>query len=419
VLGPEGRSVIVCVPKGAAMSERSERADERLDALMASMSPVSEAQVDGLPISRSERDLLEGIMSGTTAEPIEPDGGEPSPEPPLILEPAARRARRRPHRQLIGAIGAAAVIAVVVAAFASRQPRSDPSVQADDPSVQAEDAAPGALPHLVVDLPGWHMDSIESYDETEGSMTFVDSGPGEQRWIMVKWAPASEPQSVNPGDEVLATRQVTGADAVVSRTTYVGEDPPWGDDGDPYQAAWRLDGFSLTAMGIVEREDEFVEVLAAIRKVELDVWTDALPPTVIWSGDQAVIDAMLVDVPLPPGFDSSGLLDARLQTREEVRGLVAQAVACGWVESWIAATDAGDAAGVQRAVDVMAGSGDWAIVKEADPEADQLNGQLRQLRYDEIRTIAEAMPTDAVIPLDGGPGMKVRELYANWLECHH
>jgi hypothetical protein len=165
-------------------------------------------------------------------------------------------------------------------------------------------------------------------------------------------------------------------------------------------------------------EDEFVQVLSALRRVELEPWLDTLPPTVIWPGDQAVIDAMLADVPLPPGFDPSGLLDEQVRSRDVVRGEVAQAVACGWVESWIAATDAGDAAGVQRAVDAMAGSGDWAIVKEPDPEADQLNGQLRQLQYDEIRMIAEAMPTDAVIPLDGGPGMKVRDLYANWLDCH-
>jgi hypothetical protein len=412
--------------------------DDRLDTLMASMSPVTDAQVADLPLAGLERDLLEAIMSeapaGLTAprdgdrrpldRPSNADAqaGDRSSEPPLLLGPVARAARRPPRPVLIGAIGAAAVIAVVVAAFASRQPRSDPSVQADDPSVQVDgspvDAGPGALPQLVVDLPGWHMDSIESYNETEGNMVFVDSRPDTMIGISVEWAPASKHEGEGTNEEVLPSRQVTGVEAVVSRSTHVVGDGPSGEL-HPYEATWTLDGFSLRAHGAYGSEDEFFEMLTALRRVEREPWLDTVPPNVVWPGDQSVTDAMLVDIPLPPGFDPATLVSNLVRSREAVRGEVAQAVACGWVESWIAATDAGDAAGVQRAVDVMAASGDWPIVKEPDPEADQLNGQLRQLKYDSIRTIADAMPTDAVIPLDGGQGMKVRELYANWLNCHH
>jgi len=38
-------------------------------------------------------------------------------------------------------------------------------------------------------------------------------------------------------------------------------------------------------------------------------------------------------------------------------------VACGWVESWIAARAAGDPAGAQRALEAIEASGDWPIVQ--------------------------------------------------------
>jgi hypothetical protein len=43
---------------------------------------------------------------------------------------------------------------------------------------------------------------------------------------------------------------------------------------------------------------------------------------------------------------------------------VTGAVACGWLDQWVTATDAGDEAAAQRAVDAMATSHHWAILKE-------------------------------------------------------
>jgi hypothetical protein len=403
--------------------------DTQVDVLVASTSSISDRQVADLPLAGLERDLVEAILSGAPAEQALPGGGGLSPEPPpLLLEAYTKRPRRHPHRALVGVVAAAAIVAVVVAALPSRAPRSGPSDQADEVPLEVVDAAPGSFPQLLLDLAGWHVESIEPYSDTKGSMTFIDSRSDGTTGLVVLWAPASEHEVPSEASsevssefsvtEVLSARQVTGVEAVVTRSVFVAETRPDSRQMDVYEATWLLDGFSLRAFGGFTSENEFVQVLTALREVERDPWLDALPPTLIWPDDQAVIDAMLVDVPLPPGFDASALLEERVRSREVVRGEVAQAVACGWVESWISATDAGDAAGVQQAVDAMAGSRDWAIVKEADPEADQLNGQLRQLKYDSIRTIAEAMPTDAVIPLDGGPGMRVRELYANWLNCH-
>jgi hypothetical protein len=59
---------------------------------------------------------------------------------------------------------------------------------------------------------------------------------------------------------------------------------------------------------------------------------------------------------LPPGFDA-----AVLQGTDSVsdRYQVADTVACDWIESWLAATGAGEAARASEAVDAMASSRHW------------------------------------------------------------
>jgi hypothetical protein len=45
-------------------------------------------------------------------------------------------------------------------------------------------------------------------------------------------------------------------------------------------------------------------------------------------------------------------------------------VACTWIDQWLTATAAGDAAAADEAAAAMSGSHDWAILEEMDEEGD-------------------------------------------------
>jgi hypothetical protein len=72
---------------------------------------------------------------------------------------------------------------------------------------------------------------------------------------------------------------------------------------------------------------------------------------------------MLRGVPLPPGFDASALeAESELANHYEFGQAVAGAVACGWLESWSAATGSGDEAGARQAVEAMSGARRWPVL---------------------------------------------------------
>jgi hypothetical protein len=68
---------------------------------------------------------------------------------------------------------------------------------------------------------------------------------------------------------------------------------------------------------------------------------------------------------VPPGFDATALQsEDSIADHSSLAVKVGNAVACSWAESWIAARAAGDQAAAQRAVDAMAGSADWPIIRK-------------------------------------------------------
>lgn len=91
-----------------------------------------------------------------------------------------------------------------------------------------------------------------------------------------------------------------------------------------------------------------------------------MPASVVKSPNRAaVVRAMLADIPLPPGFDSTRLENGTIVSdRYQLGAQVTGAVACGWIHRWAAARKRGDRATARQAVAAMQTSRGWKILQE-------------------------------------------------------
>jgi hypothetical protein len=116
--------------------------------------------------------------------------------------------------------------------------------------------------------------------------------------------------------------------------------------------------------GGLDSRAEYEALLRSLRQVDVDTWLAAMPQSVV-SPDvrSAVVARMLRGVPLPPGFDLATLKgEDSVLNHYQLAVKVAGMVSCGWVESWLAATKAGDGSQAREAVEAMATSHHWPMM---------------------------------------------------------
>jgi hypothetical protein len=256
-----------------------------------------------------------------------------------------------------------------------------------------------AAPRLLVDEPGWEVTRADELSVDYGEMTLAN---GDRR-LDLKWLPAGQYQHAvdKRAAEMddLATAPAGGAEARVFR--YPGT--------NDYVAVWLLGDYTVEARGLAADADAFRATLASLHEVDVDTWLSAMPESVIAPARQAeVIDEMLAGIPVPPGFDSTAIQATEaVRERYHLGAQVAGAVACAWIERWVAARDAGDEAAAREAVEAMATARTWPVLLEMDDEGD----------YPEaIWEYAAAMATNGDVAA-GRPGMKVGETYRTALGC--
>ncbi|MGB3735762.1 MAG: hypothetical protein WA964_12440 [Ilumatobacter sp.] len=159
-------------------------------------------------------------------------------------------------------------------------------------------------------------------------------------------------------------------DVVTTRTvgeTEVGSEPQ--EQPDEFRVNWRLGDWSFYAMAEnFESEQAFDEALLAIQVVN-ELTPGAGGELVTPANRAEVVDALLVDVPIPPDFDAQ-VLREQLGSRDRYQEIarVSSAVTCGWLDIWFDAQDAGDPAAGQPAVDALATASDWAMLVEIDDQ---------------------------------------------------
>jgi hypothetical protein len=216
-----------------------------------------------------------------------------------------------------------------------------------------------ANPRLLVTAPGWSIIHADSFEVESGGLTYRYKnepayGPAGRR-LTEAWHSAR--------DYPLIMREL-GRDATAEPSTVLGR------RATTFHAnGGRTDLTVLPPQGAVFVEisaspSDSATVLRSLRAVSVDRWLAAMPPEVVQpTSRSSVIAAMLDSVPLPPGFDLAALeTESHLTSRFELGRSVADAVACGWLESWSAAKRSGDDATAQQAVEGMSGARRWPVL---------------------------------------------------------
>jgi hypothetical protein len=331
--------------------------------------------------------------------------------------PLAGRPRHRARRRLAVVATAAALLAGAVLWQQSRPDDHGETVVADDQEVVE------TTPRLLIDRPGWSIgwadqDTMSYYNGTAVLRLDWSAGdaPSDHEATVAALTESVERAGALPlpagSASVLTPFEVMGREAFATRISNLDDGDPDAPVEDVYDVAWVLDDFAIHLNATIAPEEDFVHLVSSLRQVDMDTWLAAMPHRVIQpNGQRQAVDEMLTDVPLPPGIDLSAFRtdNESIEDRASVAIELTNAVACGWFDTWAAATDAGDAAGAGRAVEAMATSRSWPIVVEGD-----VDGQFGMLP---IWELAAAMPTNAVTQYSNGQIGTPRDLYVDRFAC--
>ena len=312
---------------------------------IADTTPWPQERVASLPLAGAEHDLLEEIMS----TPIRDRTTRHVTEPPV----------RRTPRWLVPVAAALAVALAVGLPLALRGDGDSGSAggptYAAGPTRVAE-----SNPRLLVRAPVWSVSDVQGFTRSEGEMTFTD-GPHE---LEVSWRPAASYQDYladRSHDMVGRPSEVLGRRATTFRYN--------GTDFTTILAPAKVS--FLEIRGDLGSRRAYRDILAALTPVSVQTWLAAMPPSVVKPKDMdATVAKMLTGVPLPAGFDSRPLSRDLPNDRYQVGATVSGAVACAWLSRWDTAVKAGDDAAAKQAVNAMATSHRWKVLRDMDAEGD-------------------------------------------------
>ncbi|MGE5282178.1 MAG: hypothetical protein ACM3N0_07640 [Chloroflexota bacterium] len=210
-----------------------------------------------------------------------------------------------------------------------------------------------ANPRLLVTEPGWSVTHAGEFQADEGEVTFS----GRRHWLSVNWYPARQYRSYLRDRASVSRPQTSRLLGRVATTVRYG----------PAEYATMLSPRGtvfIEVRGRLGSHAEYEAVLHSLRSVDVTTWLSAMPPSVVRPDARAkVVERMLHGVPLPPAFDLARLEGGSwVADHYQLAVKVAGAVSCGWVESWLAATKAGDDSHAREAVEAMATSRRWPMM---------------------------------------------------------
>jgi hypothetical protein len=212
-----------------------------------------------------------------------------------------------------------------------------------------------ANPRLLVTAPGWEIVRADEFEPDSGELLFSD---GSHRFE-IHWYPArlysaylddrADVSSPEPGT-LLGRRATTVEYSPEEFATMLA---PQGS-------------VFIETRGQLGSRGGYDEILHSLRPVDVGTWLGAMPPsTVRPEARSKAVEEMLRGIPLPPGFSAVALQgEDSISDEGSLAVKVGNAVACSWVESWVVARASGDEVTARRAVEAMASSADWPIVRE-------------------------------------------------------
>lgn len=347
-----------------------------IEKALAAADPVRGDRLDGLDLEATEADLLADLRAGFSALP----------------EPEAAPARRHPRRLAL-ALGSAALVVVLAAAFlvGGSSKRTSPAYGAQ--LVRFAESTP----LLLLEGPGWRVQDVYQQGDGAGSMEFVTGRPvpyetiritgsgkvGEratgmlppavrQRKVELLWRPetlgsalAFARRSPHPHGRHWTEAPVLGTTAHVDTRA-----EPFVNQGGPgdrqMTAFWSEGGHVLELRAAVPDLAAFEERLEWLRRVDSETWLDAMPAKVVKAADHdAAVREMLEGIPVPDGFNPSWVPDEGLTTnRYQVGAAVTGTVSCLWFRQWGEARSKGERGAALEAQQAMATSKHWPILRE-------------------------------------------------------
>jgi hypothetical protein len=184
-------------------------------------------------------------------EALDFDDGLDALREDIVARPVlARRRPRRRRRRVVPALGAvlAATAAALIVFFAPGERGTEPAW-----AVKVAESVPRLL------VGDWKVTRADEFAVGQGEMDFTDGA----RTVQLSW---------RKGDDAVRKDGIIG---------------------------WNQGGYALELRG-----EAAAEARAELRSVSVDEWLGALPASVVRPADgDEVVDTMLVDVPLPPGFE--------------------------------------------------------------------------------------------------------------------
>lgn len=282
----------------------------------------------------------------------------------IIAQPRSGAATAPPRRRRTPAVRwslrVAAFGAVCAAVLAGVSLTGRGTLDTAPPTAWATSAlrVAATVPRFVLDAPGWEVRYVNAFTMQRGDLSLENGA----RTIDLMWLPGREYRrrfAVHARhDRRLPAVDVYGRPAALF------------DNDGSYSAIWRMNGYTFELMSYTPvRRAEFERLVGSLRLVGIDAWLATMPKDAVLPSAQAgTIQELLADLPLPPGFAAprpGGAL-----SRYQLGAKVAGAVACGWIDQWIAARRARDTTAERAAVAALASSREWPVLREMNATGD-------------------------------------------------
>jgi hypothetical protein len=231
----------------------------------------------------------------------------------------------------------------------------------------AEMTNAGGNPHLLVTAPGWHVTRADEYERDSGEMNFSDG----QHELQITWYPARSYQTYLDDRASVSTPEHSTLLGLDATTVHYG--------GSEYATMLAPTGnVFIEIRGDAGDKTSYDALLASLEPVDMETWLAAMPASVVQPTTRAaVVEEMLRDIPLPPGFDVDSLAaraplvaagDPAVLDRYQLGAKVVSAVTCDWLDRWVAATEGGDQAAADAAADALSTSRNWHVLDEMAKE---------------------------------------------------
>ncbi len=317
------------------------------------------------------------------------------------LEPRPRRLSLRPAALVVGLGVVIAAVLLVAGAFSGGA--GQPTYAAAAIEV-AE-----ANPRLLVTAPGWKVTDAGEFERDSGEMTFSDG----RRTLSLNWYPARLYRSyLRDRAQVSPPRR----SRLLGRTATTVE---YGHRGDYATMIAPIGAVFVEVRGRLGGHATYEKVLHSLRPADIETWLAAMPASIVSPDARThTVSAMLRGVPYPPGFDPSRIeTETAVLNHYELGVRVADAIACGWVESWLAAQASGDEVAAQDAVEAMASSHHWPLLLQMEREAKMGWSQNISHAAAELRRGHLDQGFGEALVRPDGSGYRIGPAWATELQC--